>query len=172
MSLRPFIKDDLAMVLKWRNTLEVRQSMYSQHVITAAEHLDWFLRLESNKHALWYIYENTEGTPLGVVYFTEYNSKNRSSFWGFYTSPEAPAGTGSGMAYLALEKAFIGLNLHKLNAEVLITNMKSIRFHKKQRFVEEGVFRDFYLVSGEYVDVIRFGMLQSEWLSFRATKII
>jgi UDP-4-amino-4,6-dideoxy-N-acetyl-beta-L-altrosamine N-acetyltransferase len=172
MSLRPFIKDDLAMVLVWRNALEVRQSMYSQHEITELEHFNWFLRLEKDEQSFWYVYEDAEGTPRGVVYFSDYNSKNRSSFWGFYTAPESPAGTGSSMAFDALHKAFNELNLHKLNAEVLMTNMKSIKFHKKLFFVEEGVFRDYYLVAGEYVNVIRFGMLHSEWSSLHVTEFI
>tara|TARA_B110000196_G_C21153376_1_gene671340 strand:+ start:6958 stop:7461 length:504 start_codon:yes stop_codon:yes gene_type:complete len=167
MSLRRLMKDDLPMVLIWRNALEVRKSMYSQHVITESEHLNWFVKMEKDKQSAWYVYENNKGIPLGVVYFSDYNAKNRSSFWGFYTAPESPSGTGRLMASDALYLAFTELNLHKLNAEVLMTNVRSINFHKKLCFVEEGMFRDYYLIAGEYVNVVRFGMLHSEWLEFR-----
>lgn len=168
MSLRPLTKQDLSFVLDWRNSPQVRKSMYSSHKISESEHLAWFERIENEPSSKWYIHENVFGEPDGVVYFSQYKSANHSAFWGFYASPDSSPGTGTHIGLDALNKAFSELNLHKLNAEVLCTNERSLVFHKKLGFTQEGHFRDFHYDGHNYLDVIRFGMLKSEWSQKRS----
>ncbi len=68
------------------------------------------------------------------------------------------------MEYDAINYAFETLKLHKLNCEVIAYNKAVINLHKKTGFVEEGLFRDFHFYKAKYFDVIRLGMLDSEWL--------
>ena len=68
------------------------------------------------------------------------------------------------MSLDALDHAFNKLRIQKLNAEILASNQRSLDMHKKVGFIEEGRFRDQYYNGNERIDVIRFGMLASDWL--------
>jgi UDP-4-amino-4,6-dideoxy-N-acetyl-beta-L-altrosamine N-acetyltransferase len=167
MPLRKLNKDDLQLILSWRNTPEVRKNMYSTKVITETEHYTWFERIKSDPQSLWYIHTDENDNADGVVYFTQYRPENRSTFWGFYTSPSAQAGTGTKLGIDALNEAFYVLDLHKINADVLINNKRSIHFHEKLGFIREGTFRDYHFNGEQFVDVVRLGVLKSEWVEKR-----
>lgn len=147
----------------WRNAPEVRGNMYSKHVITEVEHQAWFARLKDDAQSRWFIHENAMGQPDGVVYFTHLQPASGSGFWGFYTAPGALPGTGTRLGLDALDKAFTDLGLHKLNAEAITSNEASLRFQKKLGFKEEGLLRDFHFDGKNYVDVVRLGILTTEW---------
>jgi UDP-4-amino-4,6-dideoxy-N-acetyl-beta-L-altrosamine N-acetyltransferase len=168
MTLRKLTEADLPAVLAWRNALEVREAMFSSHKISETEHRVWFSILKSDPQQRWYIHQGENNIPDGVVYLTNYKAENKSSFWGFYTAIDAPAGTGIKLGFDALNEAFYILHLHKLNAEVLITNESSLHFHEKMGFTVEGRFRDFHFNGDKFIDVIRLGILESEWSKNKA----
>ena len=161
--LRPLEKTDLELVLPWRNDPAVRQAMYSQHEITWEEHQLWFQRMQVDESARWYLYLNKDNEPNGVVYFTELNASHSSAFWGFYASPDATPGTGMRMSLDALGHAFKELRIQKVNSEVLASNPRSLEMHKKVGFIEEGCFREQFSNAEQRIDVVRLGMLASEW---------
>lgn len=167
MPLNKLAETDLPLVLAWRNTPEVRQHMYSAHEISEAEHRAWFARMKHDPQVRWYIHQDEYCNLDGVVYFTQYQPENHSSFWGFYAAPEAPRGTGTKLGLDALDEAFNVLSLHKLNAEVLSSNERSLRFHEKMGFHREGIFRDDHFNGEYYVDVVRLGIVKSEWVEKR-----
>lgn len=163
MSLRKITREDLPTIREWRNSPQIRQHMYSSHKITEEEHYAWFDRLEQDAESRWYIHTSDENIADGVVYFTQLKPSNKSSFWGFYASPEAPLGTGSKIALDALDFVFSELKLHKLNAEVISSNKDSLRFHEKLGFKQEGLFRDYHFDGSSFFDVVRFGIISTEW---------
>ena len=163
MPLRPLIEADLQMVLAWRNAPEVRCNMFTSHEITEAEHRAWFDRVRDDPQSRWFIYTDAQGEPEGVVSFTQLRAQNGSAFWGFYAGTNAKRGAGTKMGLDALDKAFDEMRLHKLNAEVVCGNDTSMNFHKKLGFSQEGLFRDYHFDGEKYVDVVRLGILASEW---------
>ena len=163
MPLYPLTENDLELILPWRNAPAVRKAMYTHHEISPEEHRAWFQRIRQDPRKRWYLYRNTEGTPQGVVYFTELDFVQRTGLWGFYVKPAAKSGTGTRMEYAALELAFGDLNLHKLNCEVLANNMAVVNLHKKVGFIQEGLFREQHFDGTRRFDVVRLGMLASEW---------
>lgn len=167
MPLRPLAEKDLPLVRAWRNAPEVRRNMYSKHEITEAEHQSWFARLKDDDQSRWFIHEDAAGRPDGVVYFTNLQSDKGSTFWGFYAAGDAQRGVGTKMEFEALEKAFSEFGLHKLNCEVLFSNGQVINLHKKCGFAQEGVFRDFHFDGERYIDVVRLGILATEWAAKR-----
>ena len=152
---------DLERVLGWRNHPSVRAFMYTQHEIAPQEHVRWFERasVEARRHLL--IYEE-EGVPCGFVNFTETNA-GRNSAWGFYAAPEAPRGAGRRMGRAGLAYGFDHIGFHKISGEALAHNEKSIRFHLTLGFAQEGVLRDHFFDSGQYQDVVCFGLLVADW---------
>jgi UDP-4-amino-4,6-dideoxy-N-acetyl-beta-L-altrosamine N-acetyltransferase len=137
--------------------------MYSQREIMWEEHLLWFQRMQADARKHWYLYLNQENEPSGVVYFIESNFDHAIAFWGFYANPNAIPGTGIRMSLDALDCGFNELGIQKLNAEVLASSQRSLQMHKKVGFIQEGCFRQQYFNGETRLDVIRFGMLASEW---------
>ncbi|WP_065235453.1 UDP-4-amino-4,6-dideoxy-N-acetyl-beta-L-altrosamine N-acetyltransferase [Legionella brunensis] len=161
--IRVMAKDDLLQVLSWRNHPEIRRFMYTTHEIEAAEHFAWFERESNNKNKILLIFEYNQ-IPSGFVSFNILQSGSTAE-WGFYIAPDAPKGTGTALGHAALDYCFDELGLHKLMGHVLEFNEKSINFHQKLGFLQEGVFREHYFDGLVYQDVIYFGLLQQEWVA-------
>lgn len=164
--LRAIATDELKLILTWRNHPRVRINMYTRHEISLDEHLAWWARIQARKDQHYFMYEH-KGTPQGVVAFNGIDLADSNSKWVFYTSPDAPKGTGSRMEFLALEYAFQKLKLHKLCCEVLAFNSPVIKLHQKFGFRVEGVLREQHLYEDHYVDIYLLGILTSEWLEIR-----
>lgn len=160
--LRSIKPDELELMLAWRNSPAVRANMYTTHVISLDEHMTWWDRTQAASDRQYFMYEY-EGIPSGIVGFTAICQSNKNSSWAFYAAPSAPKGTGSRMEYLALERAFKELGLHKLYCEVLAFNSAVIKLHQKFGFEVEGRFREQYRREEEYIDIYRLGILASVW---------
>lgn len=165
--LRPLEASDLKHILPWRNAPAVRQAMFSQHEISLDEHQAWFCRMLADDSNRWFLYLNKNNQPFGVVNFTDLDTAQHSAFWGFYACPDATPGTGLRISLDALDKAFNELGLEKLNADMLTTNSRFLEMHKKVGFAEEGLFREQFFNGEQRIDVIRLGMLASEWSGCR-----
>lgn len=160
-NIRPIVESDVALVLKWRNHLSVRQFMFNQHEISYEEHRRWFeLSLKSDERHLLIVEKN--GVPFGFVNFNEI-VPDQIADWGFYRAPDAERGTGQLLALLALKYAFEELGLHKICGRVIEYNDRSIRFHVRQGFNKEGVLREQYFDGESYHSIICFGLLVNEW---------
>lgn len=79
----------------------------------------------------------------------------------------APAHQGEGYGRDALATvaayAFEHLGLHKLSAEAFSFNDDSIGLLGSVGFQREGLFREEEWIDGEWVDVVRFGLLAADW---------
>ncbi len=161
--IRPMIHADLEMVLAWRNHIDVRRYMYTQHEITLVEHLSWFERTlkDPKKHLL--IFEINH-QPCGFVSFNEVGNGGVAD-WGFYAAPDAPKGSGRQLCSAALSYAFTQLKFHKVCGQALAYNRRSILLHKTLGFKQEGSLREHYFDGECYHRVNWFGLLCSEWLT-------
>lgn len=159
--LRPMAESDLENVLQWRNHSEVRRYMYTTHEIHLDEHRQWFANASTNPAIKLLIYEH-EGKPFGFVNFT----RSRCSVvadWGFYIAPNAPKGCGSALGRQAIDYAFSQLCFHKVCGQALGFNERSIAFHKRLGFVEEGRLREQHFDGDTFHDVVCFGLLNRDW---------
>ncbi|QEA40911.1 UDP-4-amino-4,6-dideoxy-N-acetyl-beta-L-altrosamine N-acetyltransferase [Pistricoccus aurantiacus] len=155
--------NDLERVLAWRNHPEVRRYMYTRHEIRLDEHRQWFERASQDpaKHLLIFA---VAGTPTGFVNITQHQ-QGPIADWGFYLAPEAPRGTGRQLGQSALTFAFGELGLHKLCGQALAFNERSIRFHRRLGFQQEGLLRDQYFDGEQFHSMVCFGLLHHEWPS-------
>lgn len=161
-ALRNMTSDDLPMVLAWRNREDVRQNMYTNHVITQEEHMSWWARESVNPKSRLLIFE-MDGSPSGVVVFTHYSGPQGLASWAFYSGDTTRRGVGPLMERAALTYAFETLKLRKLECEVLDFNMKVVKFHRRHGFSIEGVFRKAYERETSYHDIYRLAMLSDDW---------
>ena len=164
--IRNLRRDDLSMVLGWRNAPSIRAVMFNRREILPDEHTAWFERMSGDdKHRLLIIEDS--GGPLGFVQFSEARDGGVPS-WGFYARPDAPPGAGGRIGLAALDFAFWNLHVHKVCGEALAFNEASIRLHERLGFTREGVLRNQHQEDTVYHDVLRFGLLHDEWETARA----
>ncbi len=160
--VRAMVEADLEMVLGWRNHPDVRRWMYTTHEIGVAEHRRWFelAQGDPSKHLL--VFE-LDGRPTGFVNLTQLRGTDVAE-WGFYLAPDAPPGSGGALGRAALDYAFGALGLHKVSGYALADNERSVRFHLRLGFRDEGVRRDQHAASdGTRHSVACFGLLADEW---------
>ena len=75
-----------------------------------------------------------------------------------------PLGTGIRMSLDALDHAFNKLRIQKLNAEILASNQRSLDMHTKLASLKKVASATNITMGIAPIDVIRFGMLASDWL--------
>jgi glyoxylase I family protein len=107
-----------------------------------------------------------DGRTVGVVNF--YRHQDRMAGLG-YILDKALWGQGyvSEAIDAALDHGFGTLNLHRIWLEIDPRNHASIRVAEKCGFVAEGVARESFFLSGEYLDSLYYAMLRDEWLKLR-----
>jgi UDP-4-amino-4,6-dideoxy-N-acetyl-beta-L-altrosamine N-acetyltransferase len=142
--------------------------MYTDHVIGSDEHATWFARaLTRNDARYWIIVSG--GEDVGLVLVSDIDLHHGRCSWAFYIAEESARGKGVGAftEYTILNFVFDGLNLRKLNCEVLASNPAVIAMHERFGFVREGLFRAEILKDGVPVDVHRLGIIAHEWRRIR-----
>jgi len=72
-------------------------------------------------------------------------------------------GYGTDALRVLAEFAFVRRNLRRLHLETLADNAAAVAAYRKVGFVEEGRPREHAWVRGAYVDMLRMGLLRSEW---------
>jgi UDP-4-amino-4,6-dideoxy-N-acetyl-beta-L-altrosamine N-acetyltransferase len=161
--VRPLASGDLMRLFAWRNHPQVRAHMFSPDEIALDAHRRWFEASLVDPRRRLFIYEAADAAPAGFVGFTLQGAHPRVADWGFYSAPEAPRGTGRAMARCALDAAFGALGLHKVCGQALETNARSIDFHRRLGFADEGLLREQHWDGTRFVDVRCFGLLAREW---------
>ena len=113
---------------------------------------------------------DADGTPVGSVTLFGQDELARHAEVGIALVPEA-RGRGIGTAAIALivEFAFVRRNLRRLHLEAIASNTGAIRAYEKAGFAHEGRQREHAWVRGRYEDIVRMGMLRSEWASRTAS---
>lgn len=154
-------QSDLQQVLAWRNAPDVRRFMYTQHEISLAEHMHWFEQASQDNKRHLLIFEQG-GRAQGFINLHEM-AEGGIADWGFYAAPDAPTGTGRQLGASALAYAFAQLGLHKVCGQVLAFNERSIQFHLRLGFQQEGILREQHFDGERYHAVVCFGLLAAEW---------
>ena len=161
--LRLIDKDDLNLVLEWRNHPNIRDFMFDNTKIKLEQHLKWFEHVKTSKYFNVYIFE-INSIPMGFMSFHNLKMQGIAD-WGFYTAPDAPKGTGTQLAQTSIHHAFNSLKFSKIYGQVLVHNTDSIRLHERMGFLQEGVLRKQYYDGQSHHDIVCFGLLDSEWKS-------
>jgi len=105
-----------------------------------------------------------DGMLIGEVRLQTIRWFNRKAEISIVFLPEY---RGKGLGGKVLEKviayAFGNMNLHRLEAEIYEYNTAAQRLFERFGFQKEGRLREARYTDGKYYDIIRYGLLRSEW---------
>nr|WP_174507020.1 UDP-4-amino-4,6-dideoxy-N-acetyl-beta-L-altrosamine N-acetyltransferase [Acinetobacter sp. Marseille-Q1620] len=164
-SLRKLQESDLKQVLDWRNHDDIRKWMMNPEKIEYQDHINWFNKNKDRADRLFFIFEY-QNEPQGYVSFQ--SLENSSAYeWGFYIKPDAEKGIGALLGLTTLDFAFNHLNISKVFGQVLEFNDKSLKFHQKLGFIQEGILRKQFKDDRGEFDIYQYGLFKTEWLENR-----
>lgn len=156
-------REELQVVLKWRNFKSIRKWMCNTRLITLEEHLEFARKLSSDNKKFYYLCF-IKDVPAGVIDITELDIKNKNAYWGIYTRPDKIIPKASHLMRDGLLKIiFEYLELNTLKLEVFEGNETAIRFNRMSGFKEEGRLRKFIVKGTKVLDAIVMGMLKEEY---------
>lgn len=134
-SFRSVTSDDCDILLRWRNLDQVRLMSFNSDKISYEDHIAWFKKMMTDDTKQYYIFFAIDQKPVGLVGFFNIDKENKSAYWSFHLGDiEVPRGTGTEMCRLGKLLAKDYLKLIILNAEVIETNIKSIKIHEALSF--------------------------------------
>jgi UDP-4-amino-4,6-dideoxy-N-acetyl-beta-L-altrosamine N-acetyltransferase len=171
--LRLLREDDLPTVMRWRMSPEITRHMYTDPQLTLEGQRAWFARIRASaQDRVWIIESLPEGAapqPVGLLSLSEIDHHHGRCSWAYYLGEESARGMGLAKALeLSLcEYVFETLGLNKLCCEVLASNDRVVALHEKFGSRREGLLREHIFKHGAWHDVVRMGLLRSEWFLVR-----
>ena len=106
----------------------------------------------------------SDSRHIGNVRLSGFSARHRRVDLGIVLFDKSAWGQGLGTEAIlgVCRYAFAELRMHRVCADYHRTNAASARIFEKAGFIQEGVFRDHFLVAGQFVDSIRVGKLDED----------
>jgi RimJ/RimL family protein N-acetyltransferase len=168
--LRPVRRSDISYFLKWFNDPEVIQYLELYLPMTEMYEEKFIEELGTTraKSDVILVIEAIEGAstrPIGNCGLHDINPKDHKAIFGIVVGEKDywSKAYGTEAARLMINYGFQQLNLHRISSSAFGFNERSIKFHKKVGFREEGRLRQAIFKNGEYHDLVLFGILREEW---------
>lgn len=162
--LRAFEPDDYKTTIKWRKDDKIWDMLGgTKYFVSEAYEKQWIENTIFNskdvKLAICLV-ENEK--HIGNVYMTNINEINRScvshvligekEYWGNGYAREA--------LLLAIDYMFNERNMHRIQANVLTSNIASLKMHEKCGYKLEGTLREVVYKNGKYQDQWVLGLVK------------
>ncbi len=138
----------------------------------AAERLLASIRrgLDAGDLLQWGLARRADDRVLGTVTLARIDRTNRRAELGFALGAEHwGAGWMAEALPAAVDHAFEGLGLHRLEADVDPRNAASLARLERLGFLREGHLRERWHVQGEIQDSVLLGLLAADWRAARGT---
>ncbi|NQX44480.1 UDP-4-amino-4,6-dideoxy-N-acetyl-beta-L-altrosamine N-acetyltransferase [Paenibacillus tritici] len=162
-TLKELSREHSTLIWEWRNAAHVRPFMNHDGLIPLEEHHKWLNSIAKDASRLVRICYY-QAKPIGFVQFSQINLEHQTCEWGFYIgNQDCPRRSGTIMGILALELIFQERQMRKVCAEILDFNQKSLSYHRKLGFVEEGRLVRQRLRNHQPVDVVLMGLFREQW---------
>ena len=152
--LRALEPEDYKVSIKWRKDDEIWDMLGgTKYFVSEAYEKDWVEKTIFNSKDIKLAVCLVENDRyIGNVYMTDINMTNRSchshiligerEYWGQGYAHEA--------LMLAVDYMFNERNIHRIQANVLESNIASLKMHEKCGYKVEGLLRDAVYKNGEY----------------------
>lgn len=169
LTIRLATESDSQLVHRWRNAMHVRSVSGSEDEIDFSDHSPWFNRvLESLNQEILLV--EWEERPVAVVRMEDIDRDQQISSWGCYLGDSAaPPGIGGLLPYLGLHYGFETRHFRRMHSSVLSLNSNMLKIHRRSGIAAEGTLRhQIRRADGTLLDVVNFGVLNSEWPDIKA----
>ena len=166
VNLIPLSQDLAQKIMMWRNRPEVYDSLFNHRFITPELQQEWYNKvIHDDTKIITVIEEKANSNPVGMTALNNIDYLHRTAESSFFIGEESCRGKGYAYEaeYLKIKYGFENLNLNKIYAYVLISNIKSANLHKKLGFYLEGTLRNHVFHRGSYEDVLMYGLLANEY---------
>ncbi|HID39538.1 MAG TPA: N-acetyltransferase [Calditrichaeota bacterium] len=105
-----------------------------------------------------------DGKLIGEVSLQTIRWFNRKAEISIIFLPEYRGkGLGAKVLKEVIDYAFNRMNLHRLEAEIYEYNTAAQKLFERFGFQKEGRLREARYTDGKYYDIVRYGLLRSEW---------
>jgi len=161
VTLRTVEEEDLEFLQRNINDPRVRRPVASIAPTNASQEREWVESADDSEVSLLVC---ADGESVGTVALSDINETWGHAEVGYWIAPDSwGEGYATAATRLLVGYAFDQRRLHKLNAHVFEFNAGSCRVLEKVGFAEEGRLREEAFIDGNYVDVLRYGLLEGEW---------
>jgi UDP-4-amino-4,6-dideoxy-N-acetyl-beta-L-altrosamine N-acetyltransferase len=159
-------RDDMILLLEWRNNPDHRKYYREYRESTLEDQLNWYDNVMTKDDTWHHFIAKPIGVEkvIGVVFLNHIHPVYRTGEFGITLGDPNYRGKGFGkdMLLTILEYGFNELNLNRIWCEVY-SNNESVHMYRKIGFKDEGVLRSHVYKNGEYIDSLILGMLKSEY---------
>ena len=164
--IEPVTLADKSKLLEWRNSVEVSEWMYTNHVISETEHTAWFEQMLNNEATkYWKIV--VDSTPVGAVVLSEINLVDQTCSWAIYLGKSSARGLGVAQAacLLSLNFAFDALNLRLVRCSAIARNTRAISLYEQVGFVSKPTDTEFVQRGESNLAIVKLELSDSAWKS-------
>ena len=167
VGLRSVEKNDLPILLEWRNQPEYRQFFREYRELNSVNQEKWFAnKVLGDPGTIMFTIVNLVDNKVlgacGLCYIDWINSNadfsiyigNKNVYIDDKYAPDA--------AKVMMEYGFKELNLHRLWTELYDFDTKKIEMFQKLGFVQEGRHRETHWTDGNWCDSVYFSMLSAD----------
>ena len=140
---------------------------------TPAEYRDYLRRARRNNQESFFVIAADTGALAGVINLNDIvRYAQQSATLGYYAfTPHAGGGLMRAGLVLVIEHAFRKLRLHRLEANIQLTNVRSRSLVRGLGFCREGVARGLLKIGGRWRDHERWALLADDWRSAQARRV-
>ncbi|MEK7604737.1 MAG: GNAT family protein [Patescibacteria group bacterium] len=168
--LRPECKSDVPLFVRWFNDPEVTSFSPARHPVAEKDESDWVRSLEQKSDLVMLTIVLKGETPdadrpIGALGIHSIDQVSRVATTGITIGETSCWGRGyaAEAESLLLGYVFNVLNLRKIYANVLSTNIRSRRLFEKSGYGLEAVLRKRHFRLGRYVDELVFSIDAVMW---------
>jgi UDP-4-amino-4,6-dideoxy-N-acetyl-beta-L-altrosamine N-acetyltransferase len=148
-------------ILKIRNSTYVASKMYNSKQITYKEHYTWAENLKYNKKKYVFAVLN-EDKIFGILSLNNINWEKKIAEWAFYLAEKNIYGLAAALEFNFIDYAIIKNNFKKLDCEILESNSRIIKFHKKFFFKSKGTIK-YVIKDNQKTKIISMTLSAKEW---------
>jgi UDP-4-amino-4,6-dideoxy-N-acetyl-beta-L-altrosamine N-acetyltransferase len=167
VALSPLDENSLERIWAWQNSPDLRDlTMGFRFPMQRAATAEWIRRKQvdtgHNSATFAACYDEE---IVGTLQLNDLNWLHRRASLGIYIGSKEHRRSGIGLVActLILDYAFRGLNLNRIELDVLAANSGAVSLFESLGFQREGQKRGHYFLDGVYLDVFSYGLLSSEW---------
>ena len=151
LHLVPLSESHLEATLRWMNDSEIMNLLDREHIISRAEHADWFTKLASDSTRAYFAIE-VANRHVGNIWLVDIDPRNNKAELRIALGAALDRGYGSMAIELLTRHAFSALQLHRLYAYVLAFNIRAVRAFEKAGFKKEGLLLGDRKRGGSYIN--------------------